>query len=71
MQKMVYVSLPIAEDATHILHFVSKIPIEKAIKTSGMDYTILRPNNFFQNDPWIHPASTPRAPCGRPRRRAQ
>jgi uncharacterized protein YbjT (DUF2867 family) len=33
-----------------IPHFASKIPIENAVRESGIAYTILRPNNFFQND---------------------
>jgi uncharacterized protein YbjT (DUF2867 family) len=30
----------------------TKLPIENALKLSGIPYTILRPNNFFQNDLW-------------------
>jgi len=30
--------------------------VEKAIKESGIAYTILRPNNFFQNDLWLKSA---------------
>ncbi|MGW3622849.1 SDR family oxidoreductase [Streptomyces sp. NPDC000880] len=30
----------------------TKLPIENAIKASGMGYTILRPNSFLQNDRW-------------------
>ncbi|MFM0150807.1 SDR family oxidoreductase [Paraburkholderia sp. RL18-085-BIA-A] len=30
----------------------TKLPIEKALSVSGMSYTILRPNNFYQNDIW-------------------
>lgn len=50
--KIVYMSVPMPEGSTHIPHFKSKIPIEDAIKASGIPYTILRPNNFFQNDYW-------------------
>jgi len=38
------------EDMQEVPHFSSKIPIENAIKSTGIDYTILRPNSFFQND---------------------
>jgi uncharacterized protein YbjT (DUF2867 family) len=31
----------------------TKLAIENAVKASGMDYTILRPNYFFQNDLWL------------------
>ena len=33
-------------------HFASKLPVERAVRESGIPYTILRPNNFFQNDLW-------------------
>jgi uncharacterized protein YbjT (DUF2867 family) len=50
VKKIVYLSVYMPEGSTHIPHFSSKIPIENAIKASGITYTILRPNNFFQND---------------------
>ena len=39
-----------------IPHFRSKLPVEKAVRDSGIAYTILRPNNFFQNDLWLKDA---------------
>lgn len=30
----------------------TKLPIENAVAMSGMQFTVLRPNNFFQNDLW-------------------
>jgi len=39
-----------ADKALTIPHFVSKLPIEGVIRASGIEYTILRPNNFYQND---------------------
>ncbi len=50
VKKIVYMSVYMPEGSTHIPHFSSKIPIENAVKGSGISYTILRPNNFFQND---------------------
>jgi uncharacterized protein YbjT (DUF2867 family) len=50
VKKIVYMSVVMPPGSTQIPHFASKIPIENAIKESGMAYTILRPNNFFQND---------------------
>ncbi len=50
VKKIVYLSVSMPEGSTHIPHFGSKIPVENAIKESGIAYTILRPNNFFQND---------------------
>ena len=50
LKKIVYLSVSMPEGSTHIPHFGSKIPVEYAIKESGIAFTILRPNNFFQND---------------------
>ncbi len=50
VDRIVYQSVAMPAGSTHIPHFASKIPIEQAIKHSGLSYTILRPNNFFQND---------------------
>jgi uncharacterized protein YbjT (DUF2867 family) len=56
VRKIVYHSVFIPEGSEKIPHFRSKIPVEKAIKESGIAYTILRPNNFFQNDLWLKSA---------------
>lgn len=53
VKKVVYISVPNIEDAPHLPHFGSKMPIEYAIKKSGVPFTILRPNNFYQNDYWF------------------
>lgn len=50
VRHLVYLSVHQVEKGPHIPHFKSKLPIEKAIQDSGMDYTLLQPNNFFQND---------------------
>lgn len=50
IKKIVYMSVHMPENSKHIPHFQSKIPIERAIKESRIAYTILRPNNFYQND---------------------
>ncbi len=50
VKKIVYLSVSMPEGSAHIPHFGSKVPVENAIKESGIEYTILRPNNFFQND---------------------
>lgn len=53
VKKIVYMSVAMPEESERIPHFRSKLPVEKAIKESGIAYTILRPNNFFQNDVWL------------------
>ena len=49
-QKVIYMSVHQLEAGAHIPHFGAKLPIEKAVRESGLAYTLLRPNNFFQND---------------------
>jgi uncharacterized protein YbjT (DUF2867 family) len=56
IKKIVYMSVCMPEGSEKIPHFRSKLPVEKAIKESGIAYTILRPNNFFQNDRWLKSA---------------
>ena len=50
VQRIVYMSVHQADRALTIPHFVSKLPIEGVIRASGVEHTILRPNNFYQND---------------------
>ncbi len=52
VKKIVYMSVPMPEGSDKIPHYRNKILIEKALKESGITHTILRPNNFFQNDMW-------------------
>jgi uncharacterized protein YbjT (DUF2867 family) len=49
-QRLVYLSVQNADGAAWLPHFGAKVGIEEAIKRSGIPYTILRPNNFYQND---------------------
>ena len=50
IRRIVYLSVHHADRALTIPHFVSKLPVEGVIRASGVEHTILRPNNFFQND---------------------
>ncbi|CAA9297307.1 MAG: hypothetical protein AVDCRST_MAG68-105 [uncultured Gemmatimonadetes bacterium] len=54
--RIVYLSVHDAEKGPHIPHIASKLAIEEAIRRSGIPYTILRPNNFYQNDYWFRDA---------------
>lgn len=56
VKKFVYMSVQSLDKAVHLPHFGSKVPVEEALKASGMTYTILRPNSFFQNDYWYKDA---------------
>jgi uncharacterized protein YbjT (DUF2867 family) len=53
VKKVVYLSVHQADGAAYLPHFGSKVGVEEAIKHSGLTYTILRPNNFYQNDYWF------------------
>ncbi|MCZ6775163.1 MAG: NmrA family NAD(P)-binding protein [Ignavibacteria bacterium] len=53
VKRIVYMSVHRLEDIPDAPHFAGKIPIEKAIKESGIPYTIIRPNSFYQNDYWL------------------
>jgi uncharacterized protein YbjT (DUF2867 family) len=50
VKRIVYSSVYNLELAPHLPHFGSKLPIETVVKASGIPYTILRPNHYFQND---------------------
>jgi uncharacterized protein YbjT (DUF2867 family) len=53
VEHVVYLSVHDVEKAPHAPHFAAKIAVERALKESGLTYTILRPNNFYQNDYWF------------------
>jgi len=50
VRRLVYLSVQEADRAAHLPHFGSKLLVETVIKASGIPFTVLRPNNFFQND---------------------
>ena len=50
VKRLVHLSVHNVTDGPHIPHFASKIAIENAIRLGGVPYTILQPNNFYQND---------------------
>jgi uncharacterized protein YbjT (DUF2867 family) len=52
VRRLVYLSVHNVSRAPLVPHFASKLAVEAAISASGIAHTILRPNNFFQNDAW-------------------
>ena len=56
VKRIVYMTVHRLREAAHIPHFASKIPVVDAIQNSGLEYTLLEPNNFFQNDLWLKDA---------------
>ena len=55
-KRVVHLSIHDVEKCPEAPHFASKIAIEQALKESGLPHTILRPNNFYQNDYWFKDA---------------
>jgi uncharacterized protein YbjT (DUF2867 family) len=53
VKRLVYMGVHDAETVPMAPHFASKVAIETAIRASGIPYTLLRPNNFYQNDVWF------------------
>lgn len=56
VKRIVYLSVHDVDKAAWLPHFGSKIGVEAALKVSGIPFTILRPNNFYQNDYWFKDA---------------
>ena len=56
VKRVVYLSVQAADTAAYLPHFGSKVGVEAGLKTSGVEWTILRPNNFYQNDNWFKDA---------------
>lgn len=54
--RIVYLSVHCVEAGAHVPHFASKIGVERALDESDVPHTILRPNNFYQNDLWLREA---------------
>jgi len=54
--RIVFHSVHKVEACPEAPHFRSKIEIEGAIKGTGIPFTVVRPNNFFQNDLWLRQA---------------
>jgi uncharacterized protein YbjT (DUF2867 family) len=50
VKRLVYVSVQQADQAAWLPHFGGKVGVEEAARRSGIPSTILRPNNFYQND---------------------
>ncbi len=58
VKKIVYMSVFMPPGSEAIPHFASKVPVEQAVRESGLEWTILRPNNFYQNDLGLRDAIT-------------
>ena len=56
VRRIVYQSIHDVDRAAFLPNFGPKVAIEGGVKASGIPYTIVRPNNFFQVDPWFKDA---------------
>jgi uncharacterized protein YbjT (DUF2867 family) len=56
VERLAYLSVHNVDAAPHLPHFGSKIAVEIALKASGIPWTILRPNHYYQNDYWVKDA---------------
>lgn len=54
--RVVYLSVQDPDKLPEAPHFGAKIAIEMALARSGLEWTVLRPNNFYQNDFWFQEA---------------
>jgi uncharacterized protein YbjT (DUF2867 family) len=50
VRHVVYLSVHHADKAAYLPHFGAKVGAEAGLAVSGLAYTVLRPDNFFQND---------------------
>ena len=50
VKRVAYVSVQNADKAPWLPHFGGKLGVEAAVLNSGIHGTVLRPNNFYQND---------------------
>ena len=56
VRRLAFLSIQDVEKVPEAPHFSAKIAIEHAIRESGIPWTFIRPNNFFQNDFWFKQA---------------
>jgi len=50
VRRVVFLSVHDVEKCPEAPHFRSKIEIQQALEASGLEWTTVKPNNFFQND---------------------
>jgi uncharacterized protein YbjT (DUF2867 family) len=50
VERFVYQTAHLLDELAYLPHLAAKFAIRKAVELSGMDYTFIAPNHFFQND---------------------
>lgn len=53
VDRIVFMSVHHANEAPRVPHFASKVEIARALERSGIAYTVIEPNSFYQNDVWF------------------
>jgi len=53
VRRIVFMSVHQATEAPRIPHFASKVEIAQGLERSGIPYTVIEPNSFYQNDLWF------------------
>lgn len=53
VQRFVYQTAHLLDELAYLPHLAAKVAIRKAIELSGMDYTFIAPNHFYQNDAMV------------------
>jgi len=53
VERIVFMSVHRADEAPRIPHFASKVEIAHGLERSGVPYTVIEPNSFYQNDVWF------------------
>ena len=56
VRRLAFLSIQDVEKVPEAPHFSAKIAIQHAIRESGIPWTFIMPNNFFQNDFWFKKA---------------
>lgn len=58
VDRVVFQSVHQAREGKHIPHFGSKLQVEEELKRAGLEWTVVAPNSFFQNDLRFRPLLT-------------
>lgn len=53
VRRLVYMTVHLLKSGLHIPAVRAKAPVAEAIEASGIPYTFLEPNSFFQSDLWL------------------
>ena len=56
VERIIFLSVHHADEAPQVPHFASKVEIARGLERSGIPYTVLEPNSFYQNDLWLQQA---------------